>query len=420
MVAELIALPPLLALSAFFSGSETVLFSLTGSQRARIRERSAKADARIGRCLSDKAVLFSTLLVGNTFVNFIISTLGYCVFDNLGFDGSGLIALPVMTLLLLIFGEITPKRLALKYAEDVAPACARLLWFWRTILTPFNFILRFTSRAFAPALERERRALSDDELVSVMEAAAEHGEVTAADAEMVEGVLRLSELCANDEMTPRVDIVGYDIDLDESVRDAALADAKYRYLPIFRRTPDAIEGVIDVKTKKIDDALFVPETVTLDDLLETFVKSHKPLAVVLDEYGGTAGIITPNDILELIVGPGVFANPGQEPQIVRKGQNVWEIDARASIDEINRELDVELEAEDADRLSGWVQFHAERIPHVGQEIEADGCRATVLKRRRRRVTQVRLEVLKRTAASSDEEIVAETDEAVRRTEEDNE
>ena len=420
MVAELIALPPLLALSAFFSGSETVLFSLTGSQRARIRERSAKADARIGRCLSDKAVLFSTLLVGNTFVNFIISTLGYCVFDNLGFDGSGLIALPVMTLLLLIFGEITPKRLALKYAEDVAPACARLLWFWRTILTPFNFILRFTSRAFAPALERERRALSDDELVSVMEAAAEHGEVTAADAEMVEGVLRLSELCANDEMTPRVDIVGYDIDLDESARDAALADVKYRYLPIFRRTPDAIEGVIDVKTKKIDDALFVPETVTLDDLLETFVKSHKPLAVVLDEYGGTAGIITPNDILELIVGPGVFANPGQEPQIVRKGQNVWEIDARASIDEINRELDVELEAEDADRLSGWVQFHAERIPHVGQEIEADGCRATVLKRRRRRVTQVRLEVLKRAAASSDEEIVAETDEAVRRTEEDNE
>ena len=420
MVAELIALPPLLALSAFFSGSETVLFSLTGSQRARIRERSAKADARIGRCLSDKAVLFSTLLVGNTFVNFIISTLGYCVFDNLGFDGSGLIALPVMTLLLLIFGEITPKRLALKYAEDVAPACARLLWFWRTILTPFNFILRFTSRAFAPALERERRALSDDELVSVMEAAAEHGEVTAADAEMVEGVLRLSELCANDEMTPRVDIVGYDIDLDESARDAALADVKYRYLPVFRRTPDAIEGVIDAKTKKIDDALFVPETVTLDDLLETFVKSRKPLAVVLDEYGGTAGIITPNDILELIVGPGVFANPGQEPQIVRKGQNVWEIDARASIDEINRELDVELEAEDADRLSGWVQFHAERIPHVGQEIEADGCRATVLKRRRRRVTQVRLEVLKRTAASSDEEIVAETDEAVRRTEEDNE
>ena len=420
MIAELIALPPLLALSAFFSGSETVLFSLTGSQRARIRERSAKADARIARCLSDKSVLFSTLLVGNTFVNFLISTLGYCLFDSLGFAGSGFLALPVMTVLLLLFGEITPKRLALKYAEEIAPLCARLLWFWRTILTPFNFILRFTSRAFAPALARERRALSDNELVSVMEAAAEHGEVTASDAQMVEGVLRLSELCANDEMTPRVDIVGYDIDLDASARTAALAGTRYRYLPVFRRTPDAIEGVIDMKTGKIEDALFVPETVTLDDLLATFAKSRKPLAVVLDEYGGTAGIITPNDVLELIVGPGVFASPDQEPSIVRKGANVWEIDARASLDEINRALDIELEAEDADRLSGWVQFHAERIPHIGQEIEADGCRATVLKRRHRRVTLVRLEVLKRAAAETDEEIVAETDEAVRRTEEDNE
>jgi len=160
--------------------------------------------------------------------------------------------------------------------------------------------------------------------------------------------------------------------------------------------------------------------VTLDDLLITFAHSGKPLAVVLDEYGGTAGIITPDDILEIILGPVAFARPGQEPQIVRKGPNVWEIDARASLDEINRELDVELEAEDADRLSGWVQFHAERIPHVGQEIEADGCRATVLRRRHRRVTLVRLEVLSRTVTSDDAELLADTDEAVVRTEEDDE
>lgn len=413
----IIAFIILFLLSAFFSSAETVLFSLTGAQRARIKARSAAADRLIGRCLGDKAVLFSTLLVGNTFVNFALATLGYRFFAA-WIPGSPWLAVPTMTVLLLVFGEITPKRLALKLTEYLAPSYAVTLIFWRRLLTPFNVILRYTSRAFAPALERERRALSDEELVSVLESAAEKGTVSARDAEMVEGVLRLSELSANDEMTPRVDIEGYDTDLDDSRRSAAVAAARHRYLPAFRRTPDAIEGVYDCATQSLTDALFVPETVTLDDLLVTFAKSRKPIAVVLDEYGGTAGIITPNDILELIVGPGVFAHPNDEPQIVKKSANVWEIDARSSLEEVNRALDLDLEAEDADRLSGWIQFHAERLPHVGQEIEADGCRATVLKRRRRRVTLVRLEVLTRADVLNDEEILADTDEAVERTEED--
>lgn len=416
-VALILCLAVLMVLSAFFSSAETVLFSLTGAQRQRIRERNPKADARIARCLSDKAILFSTLLVGNTFVNFAIASLGYRLFAK-WIPGGAWLAVPVMTALLLFFGEITPKRLALRSAERLAGPYARLLWFWRTTLSPFNVFLRFTSKAFATALERERRALSDEELVSVMESAAEKGEVTAADVEMIEGVLRLSELCANDEMIPRVDIEGYDIDRDDAVRRETLAEAHHHYLPVYRRTPDAVEGVIDVKTGRIEDALFVPETVTLDDLLVTFAKSRKPLAVVLDEYGGTAGIITPDDILELILGPAAFSHPAVEPQLTKKGPNVWTIDGRVSLDEINRELDLELEAEDADRLSGWVQFHAERVPHVGQEIEADGCRATVLKRRKRRVTLVKFEVLKRPGADTDEEILADTDEAVERTEED--
>ena len=417
MTVAALALLPLFLLSAFFSIAETVLLSLTGAQRARIKERDPAADVRIGRCLADQAALFSTLLVGNTFVNFAISTLGFYLLSG-WIPSGGWLAVPVMTVLLLLLGEITPKRLALKYTEEIAPVYARMLWFWRTIFTPFNALLRLSSRAFTPMLARERRALSDGEFISVMASAAENGTVTAADAEMVEGVLRLSELSANDEMTPRVDILGYDVELDEAARARALAQAKHRYLPVFRRTPDAIEGIIDVVTGQVEDALFVPETVTLDDLLATFAKSGKPLAVVMDEYGGTAGIISVNDILELIVGPGVFGNPNAEPEIVMCGRNVWEIDARASLDEINRTLDIDLEAEDADRLSGWVQFHAERIPHVGQQIEADGCRATVLKRRHRRVMQVRLEVLERAQPEDDWALIAETDEAVERTEED--
>lgn len=417
-VALILLLVLLLLLSAFFSGSETILFSLTSTQRQRIRERNPAADELVGRCLEDSAILLSTLLVGNTLVNFAIATIGYRLLASWSPNSGGFIAIPAMTLCLLVFGEITPKQIALRQAETLAPACARLMLFWRFALTPCNIALRFVSRAFHGALSRERRALSDGELVSVLEAAAERGEFSSEDAEMIEGVLRLSELCANDEMIPRVDMETYDLDLDEKARVECLSKVRHRYLPAIRRTPDVVEGVYDRETGRIEDALFVPETVTLDDLLVTFRRSRKPLAVVLDEYGGTAGIIEPADILELIFGPKVFGNSDEEPKIVRKGPNVWEIDARVNLDEISRELNVELEAGDADRLSGWVAFHAERIPHVGQEIEADGCKAKILKRRHRRVELVRLEVLNYPCADTDEEILAETDEEVEKTEED--
>ena len=404
----------LFCLSAFFSGAETILFSLTDAQRARIKARNPAADRLIAGVVGDSALLLSTLIVGNTLVNFAIATLGYRLFDAAFPRWGGLAAVPAMTLFLLLFGEITPKRLALRYAERLAPTCARLLLYWRTLLTPFNLAFRFTSRAFAPALTRERRALSDAELVSVLESAAERGEFAADDARMIEGVLRLSELHANDEMTPRVDIVGID-----STSPSTSPSTSSRYLPVYRRSPDFIEGVLDTATGQTEDALFVPEQVTLDDLLVTLRKSKKPLAVVTDEYGGTAGIITLNDILEIIFGPAVFAREDAEPAIVKTARNSWTIDGRASLDEINHELGLELEAEDTDRLSGWVAYHAERIPHVGQQIEAQGCRATILKRRKRRVTSVRLDVLAYPETDSDAELLAETDEAVEKTEEEN-
>ena len=418
LAVQIALLALLFALSAFFSGSETILFSLTPSQRCRIRERDPEADARIGRCLEDSALLLSTILVGNTFVNFAVATVGFRMLSALWPGVGGFVAVPAMTALLLVLGEITPKQVALRRTESLAPACARMLLWWKAALAPFNAVLRSVSRVFGGALRRERRALSDGELVSVLEAAAERGEFSPADAAMVEGVLRLSELHANDEMTPRVDMETYDLDLPDDARDAAVARCRHRYLPVIRRTPDAVEGVYDRRTRTVEDALFVPETVTLDDLLVTFRRSGKPLAVVLDEYGGTAGLIAPADILELIFGPSVvFGRQDDEPAIVRKGPAVWEIDARASLDEVNRALGVELEAEDADRLSGWVAYHAERIPHVGQEIEADGCRATILKRRHRRVVLVRLEVVEYPEADTDEEILAESDEAAERAEE---
>lgn len=420
MTAALATLAVLFAMSAFFSGSETILFSLSGAARERIRAKSPSADRAISACMEDSALLLSTILVGNTLVNFAIATIGYRVFTGLFPEWGGAAAVPSMTIFLLLFGEITPKRIAMMKCEALAPGCARFLLFWRAVLKPVNFAFRFSAKAFSKAIERERRALSDAELVSVLEEASESGDFSAADTEMIEGVLRLSELHANDEMTPRVDIEGIDADLGDAERRKALANARHARLPLYRRTPDAIEGIIERDSGRVKEPLFVPEQITLDDLLETLYRSGRKMAVVLDEYGGTAGIITVNDIMEIVLGPGVFGDKaGDEPRISRKSRRRWIIDGDASIEEINRELGIELEAEDADRLSGWLASQAERIPHVGQRIEAQGCRATVLKRRKRRVALVELEVLKYPEADTDEEIIAETDEQVEKTEEEN-
>ena len=416
VVLQIVLLVVLFSLSFFFSGSETILFSLSPSQRQRIGERNPEAGARVAACLEDSALLLSTLLVGNTLVNFAIANVGYRLFAA-WIPCGGILAVPVMTVALLVFGEITPKQIALRNAERLAPASARLMLFWKKVLTPFNVVLKSASRVWRGGLKRERRALSDAELVSVLEASAERGDFAPEDAQMIEGVLRLSELCANDEMTPRVDMQVYDVDLSAEMREAVVQAAKHRFLPVINRSPDVVMGVYDRVTKTTEDALFVPETVTLDDLLVTFRKSGKKLAIVLDEYGGTAGVISPDDILELIFGPSVFTRPDAEPLVVKRGPQTWEIDGRANLDEVSREIGVELEAEDADRLAGWVAFHAERLPHVGQEIVADGCRVTVLKRRHRRVALVRLEVVERPQVETDEEILAETDEAVEKAEE---
>ena len=401
----------LYVLSAFFSGSETVLFSLSPIQVQRIRNRNAVAGARLETLLSDPAMILSTLLVGNTLINFAIASVGYIVVSSLVPRWGEAVAIPLMTFSLLLFGEVTPKRLAINNAERLAPLCSRLVLFWLRLLRPFNMMLTAGSRVFKKSLRRERRALSNDELLTVVEVGEEQGVLDAEEVSMVDGIMRLSELMASDEMTPRVDMVGLDLDTPLEQQIEIVRKARYRHLPVYVRTPDAIEGFVDAVQFLLDPAhdahkattpaLFVPENVSLDDLLVTFQRSGKHIACVLDEYGGTAGLITRGDILELITVP--VAKPGTEAEgaIRRLQGDIWLIDGMASLEEINRQLDLALEADDADRIAGWITFHAGRLPQVGQSVEAQGCCVTVRRLRKRRIDAVQLEVLERPIEDSD-------------------
>lgn len=406
----------LISLSAFFSGSETVLFSLSPIQVQRIRNRNPAVGGRLEKLLAEPALILSTLLVGNTLVNFAIASLGFMLIEALVPAWGAVIAIPLMTLVLLLFGEVTPKRVAFNHAERLAPLCSRLLLFWLWLLHPFNMLLKAGSGIFKKSLRRERRALSNDELRTVVEVGEEQGVLDAEEASMVDGIMRLSELKASDEMTPRVDMVGIDLDTALERQLEVARRSRHRYLPVYVRTPDAIEGFVnsvqflldpahDVR-KATAPALFVPENVSLDDLLITFQRSGKHIACVLDEYGGTAGLITRGDILDLIAPP--VAKGGEERSEIRKlGEDMWLVDGTVSLDEINRQLDLSLEADDADRVAGWVTFHAGRLLQAGQSVEAQGCKATVRRVNKRRIDAVQLEVLDRSGA----ELLHEGDEA---------
>ncbi len=399
----------LFVLSAFFSGSETVLFSLSPIQVQRIRTRNPVAGARLETLLGDPALILSTILVGNTLVNFAIASLGFMVADALVPAWGEAIAIPLMTLLLLLFGDVAPKRVAISHAERLAPVCSQLLLFWLWLLRPFNVILKAGSGVFKKSLRRERRALSNDELRTVVEVGEEQGVLAAEEASMVDGIMRLSELKASDEMTPRVDIVGLDLDTPLERQLDVARNARFRHLPAYVRTPDAIEGFVntvqflldaahDVR-KATSPALFIPENVSLDELLITFQRSGKHIACVLDEYGGTAGLITRGDILDLITAP--VTKAGTEEQLRKIGDSVWLIDGMVSLEEVNRQLELALDADDADRIAGWITFHAGRLLQAGQTVEAQGCRATIRRMRKRRIDVIQLEVLARDEGASE-------------------
>lgn len=413
LIVECVALFFLFSLSAFFSGCETVLFSLSPIQVQQLCERNMAAGRRVERLMEKPAMILSTLLVGNTLVNFAIATLGYWVLSAILPTYAKLVTIPLMTLLLLLFGEVTPKRVALQYAETLAPVCSRLLLFWMWLLKPFNMLLTTGSAVFKQTLRRERRGLTNHELMTVVEVSEEQGVLDTEEAEMVDGIMRLSELKASDEMIPRVDMIGLDLDTSVEKQLQIASVAHVRFLPAYVRTPDAIEGFVNTARFLLDPdhdvrkalvpAQFVPENMPLDDLLAQLQLSGTHIACVLDEYGGTAGLITRSDILELITDPVMSPTENARSMIQPLHQDVWLIDGTTSLEEVSRTLDIHLDADDADRIAGWVTFHAEHFPQPGERVEAQGVRVTVQHIRRRRIETVYLEVLQRAEAEDIEQ-----------------
>ena len=393
----------LLLCSAFFSSAETAIFSLNPIQVHRLRKTHPGTGLSLEKLLANPTELLSTRLIGNTVVNVAAAVLGFAIAERLWPSYGKAISIPVMTFALLIVGEFTPKRLALSRPEALATAYAPALRVLVGLMTPLRVVLGGATTLFQKYLRRDKRSLTEEEFRTVVEVGEEEGALDEEERTMIDGIIRLEETQASDVMTPRVDLVGIDLDdsLDESKRTAR--SARFRYLPVYRGSLDEPEGFLDVPrfllSPKHDLAaatiasFFVPETAPLDTLLATFQREQKRVAYVTDEFGGTAGLITRGDILEEIVTDVDNEFGEAELTIEKTGESLWLINGSVSLEDVNYELDTHLEAEGADRVAGWVTALAERIPRTGDVVEAQGCRATVRRTRRNRITVVLLEKL---------------------------
>lgn len=356
--------------------------------------------------------LLSTLLIGNTFANAALASVGYAFICTLGIVPAvyeEVVSILSVMLLVLLFGEISPKQFAIVHAEALVPFMVRSLSFFCVLLAPLSWCLIHLMRPFKKALQPETRTVSDEELVSVVNLTEARGALDREEGAMVRGILRLSELNASDIMTPRVDLIGLDINDSQEEHLRAMRHAPFVWMPLWDDSADNFIDFVDVSKFLLDPnhdldaarchyASVVPENIALDDLLILLYRQALPMVLVADEYGGTAGIVSRGDILELIsLETEDNRNPVMEMDIRTHGPNCWIIAGDTSLEEINFQLGTHLEADDADRMSGWVTFHSGRIPKVGEKITADGYRVMVQKMRRRKILSVILEDLNPTS-----------------------
>lgn len=418
---QIIVLIILIASSAFFSGSETALFSLSALQMQSLR-KAGGFRARLVGLLKNPAQVLSTILIGNTIVNVVIAALGYSItetilekyFANL-VNYSTAISVAVVTIFLLLFGEIAPKRIAIRIPEKFARLVACPLYVCYIVFAPFRILLEAFSTSMRRFLTPERKTLNDEELLTALSLSAEQGTLDSYELNMADGIMQLSSMTASDVMTPRVDFVGIDLDEPEESYLALVRSQEYHFLPVYENTPDEIEGFLDVRAylldpehdfeKAVRKPVFVPETATLDDILITMQRSRRHIVCVMDEYGGTAGLVTRGDILTVLTGD-IPEDSSEKPRedIVQTGENTWTIDGDTSLEEVNHSLDLELDTEGVDRISGWVIAQAGRFLRAGESVEAQGCRVKVLKHKKLRILTVELEKL---VQEDDEEGVEE-------------
>ncbi len=413
MFAELLLFVLLLVLSAFFSSSETAFFSLNKLQMKELREDDELSGRRAARLLARPQRLLVTILVGNTVVNTAAATLATLIATRWP-QVSGLameVVIPVqvvaVTLVLLLVSEVTPKALAFRHNEALArsaalPMLGAQLLFW-PLVKP---VLALTHRVRHHLQGSNRLLFTPDELKALMEVGQEQGSLEEDEKKLIHSIFEFGETTVREVMVPRIDMVclPHDAGFDEAV-DLIRREGHSR-IPMFREQVDNVVGILYAKdlipflqqdqTPQSLDQLarlpyFVPEGKKIDELLREFQANHIHMAIVVDEYGGTAGLVTLEDILEEIVGEIQDEFDAEAPPWRRTADEGWVFDSGMLLEDVNAllEEDVLPTVEDYETLGGFIYELAGEVPKAGSRFEHVGWSFTVMTMKRHRIGLVK-------------------------------
>lgn len=406
---QLVVLVILLALSAFFSSAET---ALTTVNRLRVRALVDDGDARaivLAKVIDDPGKLLSAILIGNNIVNISASSIATLLATKFfGSAGAG-IATGVMTLLVLIFGEVTPKTMASLKAEKMALSYAKTVYGIMFVFTPLIFILDLLSGGLLRLLgvdpDKRDDSVTEEDLRTIVEAGHEDGVLETEEHKMINNVFDFGDHQAKDIMVPRVDMCFLKLDATYEDFMEIYREEKFTRIPVYEETRDNVIGILNVKDLILYDksqefhvkdflreAYYTYEFKNTSELMMEMRKNSISIAIVLDEYGATAGLVTLEDLLEEIVGDirDEF-DEAEAEEVQQLGEREYLVEGACKLEDLNDMIGLGIESEDYDSIGGIVIDALQHLPSEGEEVTLDnGTRLVVEKIDKNRIEKVHI------------------------------
>ncbi len=423
---QLVIVLILLMLSAFFSSAETALTTVNKVRVRTLAENGDKRAAMVASVIENPGKMLSTILIGNNIVNLsassLMTTLALRVFGSAAVG----IATGVLTLLILVFGEITPKTMSTMYAEQISFAYAGAIHVLMVILTPVIFIVNKLSRGVLFVLRvdpnKKQDPMTEDELRTIVEVSHEEGVIESEEKKMINNVFDFGDAVAKDVMVPRIDMTMVDVNASFSELMTLFQEERFTRIPVYEENTDNVIGIVNMKDFILFDhdkeknfsvrdylrePLYTYEYKKTAELMLEMRKTFNNIAIVLDEYGATAGLITLEDMLEEIVGEIRDEYDQDEEDDVKKiAADEYLVNGSTKLDDLNDRLGLSLKSEDYDSIGGLVIGRLDHLPEEGEEVNYENLHLKVEKMDKNRIEKVRIQIreTEETAEKEQEEI----------------